>query len=268
VSRLQDLERRVDQMLRGLVRSSAPEQRQELIEVHRAIVEEVASRVESLPRGRVSFGYSLVKVQILAEAERRRSFEKVFVEGAPLEHDIKSYFDDRPVEYPVDLKVKVELVDDLPPGVKARGFDVSYSNAAITPVSAEPIRIRLTILVGVAEQREYFFRKQRINIGRLSEVLDGQLRPTRRNDVAIRDEAAGVNASVSRAHAHLEFDVEASRFRLFDDGSAQGTTLRRDGLLSPTPKGASKGLLLLPGDEIIVGLVHIGFEYVEAESQS
>ncbi len=268
MSRLQDLERRVDQMLRGLVRSSAPGQRQELIEVHRAIVEEVASHVDPLPRGRISFGYSLVEVQILAESERRRSFEKVFVEGAALERDIKSYFDDTLVEYPVGLRVKVELVDDLPPGVKARGFDLSYSNAAKTSVSAEPIQVRLTMLVGVAEQREYCLQKQRINIGRLSEVLDDQLRPTRRNDVAIKDEAAGVNATVSRAHAHLEFDVEASRFRLFDDGSAQGTTLLRDGSLSPAPRGASKGVLLLPGDEIIVGLVHIGFEHVAAEPQS
>jgi hypothetical protein len=263
MSRLQQIEQRIDHALRTLLRSSSPEQRREIIEVHRAILEEIASRVDSLPRGKRSFGYSNIKVQILAEAERRRSYEKVFVDRAALERDIKAYFDEGSVEYPANLKVPIELVEDLPPDVKAHGFDVTYRNTQTGDVSVQPVQIRLTLLTGDADQAEYLFSKQRINIGRLSEVLDGQFRPIRRNHVALKDEASGVNATVSRSHAHIEFDAEALRFRLFDDGSAQGTTLFRDGSLIAVPKGASKGVLLLDNDEIIVGQVHIRFEYVE-----
>ena len=266
MSRLQQIEQRIDQALRTLLRSSSPAQRREIIEVHRAILEEIASRVDSLPRGKRSFSYSNINVQILAEAERRRSYEKVFVDGAALERDIKSYFDDGSIEYPANLKVLIELVDDLPPDIKSHGFDVNYSNSQADEISVQPVQVRLTILTGAADQSEYLFSKQRINIGRLSEVLDGQLRPIRRNHVALKDEATGVNATVSRSHAHIEFDREASRFRLFDDGSAQGTTLFRDGALIAVPKGASKGVLLLDGDEIIVGQAHIRFEHVETES--
>jgi len=261
MSRLQQIEHRIDQALRNLLRSSSPEQRREIIEVHRAILEEITSRVDSLPRGKLSFAFSYVKVQVLAEPERRRSYEKVFVEAAALERDIKGYFDERSIEYPAGLKVQVEFVEDLPPDVKAHGFDVNYANAPDTVVSEQPIQVGLTILAGIAEQSEYLFQKQRINIGRLSVVLDGQLRPIRRNDVALKDEASGVNATVSRSHAHIEFDAEASRFRLFDDGSAQGTSLIREGSLIAVPKGASKGVLLLGNDEIILGQVHIRFEY-------
>ena len=266
MSRLQQIEQRIDQALRALLRSSSPEQRREIIEVHRAILEQIASRVDSLPRGKRAFSYSNIQVQILAEADRRRSYEKVFVDGAALERDIKSYFEDGSVEYPANLKVQIELVDDLSPDVKAHGFDVTCSNTQIRDVAAEPLQIRLTVLAGNAGQSEYVFSKQRINIGRLSEVLDSQLRPIRRNHVALKDEPSGVNTTVSRSHAHIEFDPEALRFRLFDDGSAQGTTLFRDGSLIAVPKGASKGVLLVDDDEIIVGQVHIRFEHVEAES--
>jgi hypothetical protein len=262
--RLQQIEHRIDQALRSLLRASSPEQRREIIEVHRAILEEIASRVESLPRGKLSFGYSNIKVQVLAETERRRSYEKVFVDGAGLERDIRSYFQESSVEYPANLKVQTELVENLAPDVKAQGFDVTYNNARTSDVSVQPVQIRLTILTGVAEQGEYLFRKQRINIGRLSEVLDGQLRPIRRNDLALKDDLPGINATVSRSHAHIEFDAEALRFRLFDDGSVQGTTLLRNGSLIAAPRGASKGVLLLTDDEIIVGQVHIRFEYLEA----
>jgi hypothetical protein len=265
MSRLQQIEQRIDQVLRALLRSSSPEQRREIIEVHRTILEEIAFRIDSLPRGKRAFSYSNILVQIVAEPDRRRSYEKVFVEGSALERDIRSHFDDGSVEYPANLKVQIELVDDLPPDVKARGFDITYSNTQIRDVSAQPIQIRLTFLTGDAEHGEYLFSQQRINIGRLSEVLDSQLRPIRRNHVAIKDEGSGVNATVSRSHAHIEFDAESSRFRLFDDGSAQGTTLFRDGSLIAVPKGASKGVLLLDKDEIIVGRVHIRFEYAEPQ---
>ncbi len=82
-------------------------------------------------------------------------------------------------------------------------------------------------------------------------MLDGQLRPIRRNDVAFKDEATGL--MVSRTHAHIEFDGEACCFRLFDDGSANGTAVLRDGLLLPVPNGPSKGVALVANDEIIVG---------------
>ena len=268
MSRIHGIERRIDELLRGLLRSPSPEQRRELIEVHRAILEEVASRVVSLPRGKLGFDSSHIRIEIFAEPEQRPSYERVFLKGAALEHQIRSSFQEMGVEHPDRLKVEVELVGDLPSEARARGFDISYSNHSAAPTAAQPREIRLTVLVGAAEQSEYRFQRQRVNIGRLPEVLDAQLRPIRRNDVALKDGAAGVNATVSRTHAHLEWDSEAARFRLFDDGSAHGTTLLREGSLIPVPKGASKGVLLHTQDQIIVGQAHIRFESIDAESQS
>lgn len=264
MSRLQKLERRIDEKLRRTLRSSSPDQTPEPIEVHRAILDEVASRIDALPRGRLGFGWSHVKVRVLLHnPERRRSYEIVFLEADSLTRDITTYFEERKVEFPSRLKIDVELVESLPPGVSDRGFDVSYSNPSGSPETLDTIQVQLTVLVGNAGQTEYCFTKKRINLGRLAEVLDSDLRTVRRNDLPLDDDATVANSTVSRAHAHIEYDPDASRFRLFDDGSAHGTTVVRDGSVIPVPKGTSKGVPLERGDEIILGKVHIRFEHVK-----
>jgi hypothetical protein len=262
VSRLQKLERRIDQKLRQVLRSSSPDETREPLEVRRAILDEIASRTDTLARGKLSFGYSQVHVRVLVpEPERRRSYELMFLEADSLTRDIKSDFAERKVEFPTRLKVEVELVDRLPPGVSDRGFDVSYSSPQASPLLPDTIPIRLTVLVGNAEKNEYCFTKQRINLGRLAEVVDSDLRTVRRNDLPLNDDSTAANSTVSRAHAHIEFHPEEARFRLFDDGSAHGTTVIRDGSVIPVPQGTSKGVVLQPGDEIILGKVRIRFEY-------
>jgi len=261
MSRLEKLEHRIDQALRQVLRSSSPHQEREVIEVYRAIVDEVSSRIDTLPRGRLNFAYSRVSVRVLLpNADRRRSYELVFIEADPLTRDIKSRFEENKVEYPARFQVDVELVDSLPPDVSERGFDVSYSNAPSSAPGPEAIRVQLTILAGNAEKNQYDFERQRINIGRLAEVLDAEMRLLRRNDIALKDDSSMENSTVSRSHAHLEYDADAHRFRLFDDGSARGTTVLREGSVIPVPQGNSKGILLQADDEIILGKARIRFE--------
>ena len=264
MSRVQKLEHRIDQKLRQLLRSSSPDQVREPIELYRLILDEVISRVDALPRGKLGFVYSLVSVRLpLPDPERRRSYELVFTEADPLTRDIKSYFDENKVEYPARFKIEVDLVESLPPDVSEHGFDIAYSNPPVIAPRLDIPRTRLTLVVGNADKSQYDFAKRRINIGRLAEVLDSDMRTVRRNDIALRDDSSKENSTVSRAHAHLEYDPEASRFRLFDDGSARGTTVLRDGSVIPVPKGNSKGIILQAGDEIALAMVRIQFQYVD-----
>src|SRR4051812_24520728 len=210
MSRVHKLERQIDQKLRQMLRSSSPDQTHEPLELYRAILDEVTSRVDAMPRGKRAFVYPHVSVRVLVRnPERRRSYELVFTEADPLTRDIKSHFEDNRVEYPARFMVDVELVDSLPVEVSERGFEVAYSNPPAPAPNPDSIRIRLTILVGNAEKAEYEFAKRRINIGRLAEVLDAEMRTLRRNDIALTDDSTIENASVSRAHAHLEYDPDA-----------------------------------------------------------
>ncbi len=265
MSRVQKLEHRIDQKLRQMLRSSSPNQPREPIELYRAVLEEITSRIDTLPRGRRTFVYSRVNVRVLLpDPDRRRSYELLFTEADPLTRDIKARFEENNVEYPPRFKVDVELVDRPPLDGSDRGFELAYSNPPSSEPTRECIPIRLTILAGNAETNPYEFVKHRINIGRLAEVLDSQMRMVRRNDVVLKDDSSIENSTVSRAHAHLEYDPDATHFRLFDDGSARGTTVIRDGSVIPVPQGNSKGILLQPGDEIMLALVRFRFEHVAA----
>ena len=112
---------------------------------------------------------------------------------------------------------------------------------------------------GKADRDEYEFRKKRINLGRLADVPDAQQRLTRRNDVAFTDSPDGPNSTVSRAHAHLELDHATGHYRLFDDRSAMGTTVLREGDFLQVPRGSSKGVQLQSGDEIVLGQARLRF---------
>jgi hypothetical protein len=263
MSRLHDFERLVDDKLRKLFRGSAPQgEKRELIEVHRAILDEVATHAETLPRGRRTFAFPRVIVRVLLpDPTRRRSYEVAFVEADALARDIAGRLADDQVELPEKFRVEVELVEELPPDVTSRGFDISYQTAAAAqPQAAVMPAIWMKVLAGKADHSEYSFRKARVNIGRLSDIVDSQQRLIRRNDVAFLELAEAPNSTVSRTHAHIEFDRAAGQFRVFDDRSAQGTTVLREGEIITVPKGTSKGVQLKPGDEIVVGQARLSFD--------
>ncbi len=261
MSRLHDLERRIDEKLRGMLRPSSPDQKRELLEVHRAILDDVAAHVDTLPRGKQAFVYTHLDVQILLpDPALRRSYELVFVEADALARDIRLRLEDQRIELPEHLAVQVELVPELPPDVAARGFDVHYGSIPSVQPSEELMEVRFTIIAGSAQQPELCMKKRRINLGRLAEVVDADARLTRQNDVAFRDDAQAPNPSVSRAHAHIEFDPGKAVFRLFDDRSAHGTTVIRDGSVIQVPQGPSKGVALQNRDEIVLGQARLRFE--------
>jgi hypothetical protein len=270
MSRLHDFERLVDERLRKLFRGSAPQgEKHELIEVHRAILDEVARHVESLPRGRRTFSFPHLSIRVLLpDPARRRSYEVALLEADALARDIAGRLADEHVELPEKFRADVELVDELPADVAHRGFDISYESAQPAGESAGTPAVWMKVLAGKADRDEYSFRKRRINLGRLSDVIDGRQRLIRRNDVAFLESPEPPNPTVSRTHAHLELDRDTGQFRLFDDRSAQGTTVLREGGIIPVPKGPSKGVQLRPGDEIVLGQARLSFDlHTESETE-
>ena len=129
MSRLHDLERRIDEILRGMLRSSSSDQKRELLEIHRALLNDVTAHVDTLRRGKQVFSYTQLKVLILLpDPALQRSYELAFVEGDALARDMRLRLEDQCVELPAHLAVEVELVPGLPPEVAARGFDVHYGS--------------------------------------------------------------------------------------------------------------------------------------------
>ena len=221
----------------------------------------LTAHIDTLPRGRQAFVYTQLTVSILLpDPALRRSYELTFIEADALSRDIRALLEDRRVELLAHLAVQVELVPELPPDASVRGFDVHYGSVPTNQPAEEVMEVRFTVTAGSAQQQQICLKKNRINLGRLAEVVDADQRLTRQNDVAFRDDGPSPNPSVSRAHAHLEFDAEKSVFRIFDDRSAHGTVVIRDGSLIPVPQGLSKGVALRDGDEIVLGQARLLFE--------
>jgi hypothetical protein len=254
-----DLERAIDEKLRSLFSADSPAaSRKELVELQRAILDDVADHAQLLPRAKRALTTNHILIRIPApEEDRRAALQLVFVDANALAEEIKRYLQQEQIEFPRDLTVDVELLDqDVPETAAIKGFVAVYTKQRVTEErdapKAELRPVRLTPISTDAPPTEVM--KSRVHIGRSPEVLDEKRRLVRRNDVAIDEQ------TVSRAHAHLIFDAETQVFRLFDDGSSYGTSVLHDGRLVEVPKAGGRGQRLTSGDEIYFGQARVKFE--------
>src|SRR4051812_25139743 len=114
MSVFRDLEKRIDSQLRKLFTSASAEtQGRELVEIQRAILEEVEDRAQLLPRARRRFPYNDLVVRILArEADRHSAIDIVFVEADALQHEIVNHLRTEDIEVAADLRVRVEALEE------------------------------------------------------------------------------------------------------------------------------------------------------------
>ncbi|MEO8598048.1 MAG: FHA domain-containing protein [Candidatus Solibacter sp.] len=236
-------------------RMFGPADSSELLLLHRAILTEIESKVETVARGRRIFPFAQVLVTLVAaEQERRTVLQAAF--GERLWRDILEALEGSETELPRGFTVEVRTAEaGLGP------FAIAYAAAPVKAERVAPVEMpaaRLVVVKGKAERVAYPLDKARLNLGRLPELLDADHRVLRCNDVVFEDGADEANASVSRKHAHIKRD-EGS-FRLVDDGSEYGTRVFREGRSIEVPAGNRRGEKLRAGDEIYLGRACLRFE--------
>lgn len=231
----------------------------ELLEIRRDILEGVRDKIEPRGGGQNLFPYNNVAIRIgAANAEEQQLRDAAFAEGEGLEQDINGLLREAGCPIPTGFAVTVEVVEDAALAAAARPFHVEYVHrkgmveAAAAP-SARPA-IKLTVVRGEADAKEYAIDAERVNIGRLKEVVGEKDGLRRRNDVAF----AETETTVSREHAHIRFDDESGKYRLYDSGSQRGTSIFREGRRLDAPR--VRGVQLRSGDEIHVGDARVKFE--------
>ena len=96
---------------------------------------------------------------------------------------------------------------------------------------------RLVVVKGEAAEPVVPFAGDRLNVGRLAEVLDKDHRVIRRNQLVFSDVESPVNQTVSRAQAHIRL-TESGEYRLYDDHSTYGTRVFRGGRTLEIPSGS------------------------------
>jgi hypothetical protein len=235
-------------------RMFGPGQSGDLVIVHRQILEEIESKVQTLARGERVFPFTRAAVTLVAaDPERRAVLESAFAER--LADDVREALKASGASVPRGFTVEVRTTEagDTP-------FEIEYSSErpAAKAKAASAVPGRLVVVRGRAQQAEYVLAKARTNIGRLPELTDADYRVTRRNDIVFEEGADEANGTVSRRHAHIRF--EDGEYRIRDDGSEFGTRVFRDGRSIDTPAGNRRGEKLRPGDEIYLGRACLRFE--------
>jgi hypothetical protein len=232
-----------------------PAQSDELLLVHRAVLEEIEGKVQTVARGRRLFPFSHLTVTLAsADADRRAIYQAAFAEAGRLEADIREALEGAGCEVARGFAVEVKTT---PEGDKA--FTIEYgSPGAPQKAAANRTPARLIPVKGKTNRNEYQISKPRINIGRMAELTDTEERVIRRNDIVFEDGADAANATVSRKHAHIR--VEDGAYRVCDDGSEFGTRVFRDGRQIEVPAGNRRGERLRSGDEIYLGRACLRFE--------
>lgn len=259
------IEERLQRMLAPQAGTGASAQGREVIEIHRGILDDAARHVSTLQRGKKAFPYNRMHVQVAVPDETRKPvFQMALADGDQLLNDVREMLRQSGAEAPADLALDVELLPETTPETASRGFFVAYrlekapvTTAVATLADAPPSRTgKLEVLAGEAVPAALELAKQRTNLGRLADLLDDRQRLVRRNDLAFA-EGEGINATVSRAHAYLVRDAASGEYRIFDEASAYGTAVLRDGRLIPV---TARGVGLRNGDEIYLGQARIRFE--------
>ena len=226
------------------------------LEVLHGILEAVDERIEPAGRGMHVFPFNKIKATVVAVSpDARARFAGVLDSTPTLQERIGKKLRDAGCDVP-SLQVKVAYVPQADPAWTSPEFHVDFSRGAVqelppAPAQAAVHEITLAVINGTADKPAYALTLDRITVGRCAEVRDSRNRLLRTNHVVFTDAAGAVNETVSRAHAHIDC-LPNGECRLFDDRSAHGTSIVRNGKTIGVPAG-SRGVRLQSGDEVVLG---------------
>ena len=234
----------------------APPGPREPLEVLHAILDAVEDEVQPAGRGAHVFPFNRLEISVLASSREARARLEALFDEAPTLHDrILERLRAADCET-ADLTASVAYVFEADAGWMNPQFHVEFSRIAqVAPIEVPaPLQppIGLAVVCGIADASAYSFAQPRIDLGRCAEVRDRRHRLIRTNHVAFADEGSGVNQSVSRCHAHVEYDDNGGNYRIYDDRSAHGTGVLRNGRTLAVAPG-SRGVRVKSGDEIVLG---------------
>jgi hypothetical protein len=182
-------------------------------------------------------------------------------EGRFKEDEVQRLADDYAIGLPENWTLEIEFVDEAPPeALKAQDVDAAlFISTKKKPKVAQAVTACIRVLNGQAEKELYSISSTRgkINIGRerKAHTADGFYRE---NHIAFPDGSANEsNRSVSRQHAHIEWDAENGAFYLFaDEGGIpphNKMKVRTVGGIPIKLQTTEIGHRLQEGDQIILG---------------
>lgn len=220
-------------------------QKKEVLEIRREILEDVRNRIEPKGSGKYLFPYNEIAIHLGAQ--------NALADDDSLREDVRALLIEAGCTVPSSLTVDVDVVLNPEP------FRIDYLNRKSRPQRASRPTAKLTVVRGSGEPSEYVIASDRVNMGRLKEVIGEKEGLRRRNDVAFPE----TESTVSREHAYIGYDSNTGKFRVCDYQSTRGTSVFRGGRRIEVPRASARGVQLQSGDEIHLGEARIRFEIAE-----
>lgn len=224
------------------------------LEMREAVLEHVEARVEPVGRGRRVLAFNRVSVTVLAENKEQRAAVEAALTG--IHGAIRARLGEIRCDEPPGFEIHVDYVKRPKPGWAAdQRLAVAFGPSSVSqdpPDEREVPALHLTIARGTAVQPAYTFTERHVRIGRTGDPVDDQGRP-RHNDVVFVEDGDEDSLTVGRAHASIRYQAERREYRLFDDGSHNGTRVVRGGAVLDITSGDPVGVALASGDEIRFG---------------
>lgn len=237
-----------------------PQEPPELAEIRLAVLDQVQAKTAS-GGGRKVFPFDLLRVDLRGVAESSAPIFRGDFFRQYLEREVKDALRNAGCRHPENLRVTIEVTAGM---LKAGEPWLSVEPGQQEPLpSGSRPAAKLVVRAGTANAPELPIEKSRTNIGRSSDVIRSQ-GIFRRNDL-IFSEDNDVSRSVSREHAHIDYDKTTGEYRLFNDrwyklGSPDcATWIVRDGLSHEVHRN-TRGVRLEAGDEIHFGQAVVVFE--------
>jgi len=227
-----------------------------LLEVCKAVQEGVRSRILAQDKGIKVFPFTSIDIGIFAkDDEQRDSYEAVLTTDPPFTQRIEELILEEGCRVR-GLRVSLQVSVNAALAVTELPFQLKFAKAsAVQTVGPRP-PARLVVVKGETDTNDVEIVSDRVNLGRLREVVSSSGSILRINQVAFAES----ETTVAREHAFVRWDAAGGRFLLFDHISgSRGTRIFRGGETIALPKGASKGTALEDGDEIHLGSARVRF---------
>ena len=227
------------------------------LEIREAMLEDIERQVTPLGGGRRVFPFARVVGRVVAPAASRGTCEATF---SDFDARVRARLAELRCETPPDLDVRAVVLRKTPAEWETgRLFALDYRKApeaaSAEPVSGRPV-LQVTVVAGAATQPAYTIDSPTVLVGRGAEPMDHAGR-VRRNHVAFAEQADEVAETVGRAHARIAWDAAAREYRVFDEGSSNGTHVLRGGTSITVPARDPRGVRVRSGDEIQFGRARV-----------
>jgi len=226
------------------------------LDIRRAIVEAVERQIEPAGSGRRVLPADSVQVKVIcADAAGKRALETVLED---IRDAVVARLRELQCEVAPAFAVEVSYLRREPSGwPTGQRLSVQLSRGAAD--DAEQPCLRVSVLKGEATKASFAFTEPVVRIGRAVEPTDERGHP-RFNDIAFLENDRPENRTVTRGHAVIRFNASRGGYRLFDEGSANGTRIVRGGDFIEVPRRDPVGVVLRSGDEVQFGKAAVRVE--------